>query len=163
MSEPRVSNRTILIAAAIVPVMMVGAAYAAVPLYDLFCRVTGFGGTTQVSDGAGAEILEREMTVRFDGSLAKGVPLAFEPVTPKQTVRVGEQSLAYYEVTNLSDQPITATATYNVAPHKAGGYFMKIECFCFNEQRFEPGHGRPGQSGRGEGSHAELYILRKGR
>ena len=133
------SNRKIVILSVSTVIGMVGLAYAAVPLYDLFCRVTGFGGTTQVADQAASNILDREVTIRFDGSLARGVPLQFEPMETSRTMKVGERGLAYYEVTNLADYPVTATATYNVAPHKAGPYFMKLECFCFTEQTFAPG------------------------
>jgi len=135
----KISNRTIVIATSLAAVGMVGMAYAAVPLYDLFCRVTGYGGTTQIATGEGVEAIDRTVTVRFDGSLARGVPLEFKPAQTTQTVKLGERALAYYEATNLSDRPIVGTATYNVAPFKAGGYFMKVDCFCFTEQRFEPG------------------------
>ncbi|GAK34104.1 cytochrome c oxidase assembly protein CtaG [Iodidimonas nitroreducens] len=111
----------------------------AVPLYQLFCQVTGYGGTTQRVDQAGVEILDRVMEVRFDGSVDSALPWAFKPVQTTQSVKVGETALAFYEATNLSDKAITGTAVFNVTPHKAGLYFSKIECFCFTEQTLQPG------------------------
>jgi len=118
---------------------MVGMAYAAVPLYDLFCRVTGYGGTTQVAQYDPDRILDREVTVRFDASRARGMPWRFEPLQREMTLRVGETALAFYRATNTSDRPVTGIASYNVAPFKAGPYFSKLECFCFTEQTLEPG------------------------
>lgn len=118
---------------------MVALSFAAVPLYDTFCRVTGWGGTTQVADQRADRVLKREVTVRFDASRAKGLPWEFKPAQVKQTLRIGETGLAYYEATNISDQPVIGTASFNVQPAKAGLYFMKVDCFCFTEQRLEPG------------------------
>ena len=118
---------------------MVGMAYAAVPLYDLFCRVTGYGGTTQIAQYDSSQILDREITVRFDASNARGFPWTFEPLQREMTVRVGETALAFYRATNASDQPVTGVASYNVTPFKMGPYFSKLECFCFNEQTLQPG------------------------
>lgn len=118
---------------------MVGMAYAAVPLYDLFCRVTGYGGTTQIAQYDSGQILDRELTVRFDASNARGFPWAFEPLQREMTVRVGETALAFYRATNTSDQPVTGVASYNVTPFKMGPYFSKLECFCFTEQTLQPG------------------------
>ena len=108
-------------------------------LYNTFCRVTGWGGTTQVAEYASGTVLEREVTVRFDASVAKGLPWSFRPEQVSQTVHLGETGLAYYEATNTSDEPVIGTATFNVQPAKAGVYFMKIECFCFTEQVLMPG------------------------
>lgn len=115
--------------------------WAAVPLYDLFCRVTGFGGTTQVAEaGAGADrVLERRVTVRFDASLARGMPWTFRPVETSMQVRIGETVLAFYEAHNPTDRPVAGSASYNVSPFAAGGYFTKIDCFCFTRQVLEPG------------------------
>lgn len=115
--------------------------WAAVPLYDLFCRVTGFGGTTQVAEaGAGADrVLERRVTVRFDASLARGMPWTFRPVETSMQVRIGETVLAFYEAHNPTDRPVAGSASYNVSPFSAGGYFTKIDCFCFTRQVLEPG------------------------
>jgi cytochrome c oxidase assembly protein subunit 11 len=118
---------------------MVGAAYAAVPLYDLFCRVTGYGGTTQRAEKAAQTKLARTMTVRFDANVSSGLPWEFVPVSAPQTLPIGENGLAFYRVTNTSDRPIVGSATYNVAPEQAGVFFNKIACFCFTEQRLEPG------------------------
>ncbi len=128
----------------VVPLVLVllgmgGMAWAAVPLYDLFCRVTGFGGTTQVAEAGADEVLDRTMLVRFDGSLASGMPWKFEPVEPSMEVNIGETVLAYYEAHNPTDRPIAGSATYNVSPFSVGGYFNKIDCFCFTEQVLEPG------------------------
>jgi cytochrome c oxidase assembly protein subunit 11 len=114
-------------------------AWAAVPLYDLFCRVTGFGGTTQVSEAGADRVLDRKVTVRFDASLARGMPWTFEPVETKMEVNIGETVLAFYEAHNPSDRPVAGTATYNVSPFSVGGYFTKIDCFCFTQQVLQPG------------------------
>jgi cytochrome c oxidase assembly protein subunit 11 len=118
---------------------MVALSFAAVPLYDTFCRVTGWGGTTQVAESAGGEVLDREVTVRFDASVSGDFPWKFKPAQVTQTLKIGETGLAYYEATNLSDKPVIGSASFNVQPAKAGLYFMKVECFCFTEQRLEPG------------------------
>lgn len=113
--------------------------FASVPLYDMFCRVTGWGGTTQVADGDADEVLEQTIVVRFDASTAKGMPWEFEPVERQMRVRIGETALAFYRATNPSDRPVMGTASYNVAPFEVGSYFSKIECFCFQEQVLQPG------------------------
>lgn len=117
---------------------MIGASYAAVPLYKLFCQVTGFGGTTQVAAEESSIVLDRKMTVRFD-AMANGVPWYFQPVQRKVELKVGESAVAYYRATNTSDRTVVGTATFNVTPLKVGQYFNKIECFCFTEQLLEPG------------------------
>ncbi|AWW74212.1 cytochrome c oxidase assembly protein [Erythrobacter sp. KY5] len=123
---------------------MLGMGYAAVPLYDLFCRVTGFGGTTQVASEADANRaasmgLGREISIRFDASMARDVPWEFKPTQSTDTVRIGQRDMATYTARNLSDEPITGTATFNVEPAQAGAYFNKIQCFCFTEQTLAPG------------------------
>lgn len=118
---------------------MIGLTAASVPLYDLFCRVTGYGGTTQVAEARAGAPSERVMTIRFDASTAKGLDWRFQPQRRAVTLRLGEEALAFYTATNRSDQPVVGTATFNVTPAKAGRYFNKIECFCFTEQRLEPG------------------------
>ncbi|MBY8974215.1 cytochrome c oxidase assembly protein [Rhodobacteraceae bacterium NNCM2] len=122
-----------------VAVFMVGMAFAAVPLYDLFCRVTGFGGTTQSADSAPEQVLDRTVVVRFDASTDRDMPWAFKPAQLEQTIRIGEVGLAFYEAHNPTDRPITGTATFNVTPFSVGGYFTKIDCFCFTEQTLQPG------------------------
>ena len=118
---------------------MIGMAYAAVPLYDLFCRVTGWGGATDVAEAAMDEPLEQEITVRFDASREAGMPWDFKPEQVKMKVRIGEEGLAFYEAHNPTDRPIAGTASFNVAPYSAGAYFSKIQCFCFELQVLEPG------------------------
>jgi len=108
---------------------MVGMAYAAVPLYEIFCRVTGYGGTTQQAEVASDEILDRTMKVRFAASTHRDMPWQFRPLQSQQKLKVGEQGLAFFEAYNPTDKPMTGTATFNVTPHKAGPYFVKIECF----------------------------------
>lgn len=122
-----------------VAVGMVGMAYAAVPLYDLFCKVTGYGGTTQQVDVGSDEVIDREIKVRFNASVHRDMPWNFKPVQISQKMHIGEQKLAYYEAYNPTDKTIIGTATYNVTPHKAGEYFAKIDCFCFTEQELKPG------------------------
>ena len=118
---------------------MVGMGYAAVPLYDLFCRVTGYGGTTQIAQYDPDQVLDRTVWVRFDASRSRDFPWEFEPLQRDMTVRVGETALAFYRVTNPTDEPVTGIATYNVTPFKMGPYFAKLECFCFTEQTLGPG------------------------
>lgn len=113
--------------------------YASVPLYDLFCRVTGYGGTTSRAADGSAEVLERTVKVRFDASRERGMPWEFRPAQREMTVRIGATNLAFYEATNPTDEPVAGTASYNVAPFAAGAHFAKIECFCFEEQVLEPG------------------------
>ena len=126
---------------------MLGLGFAAVPLYDLFCRVTGFGGTTQVaSEGEarlasmlGLEAGAPEYSIRFDANTARDLPWEFTPVQVTDTVTIGQRDMAFYTARNTSDRPITGTATFNVEPEQAGRYFNKIQCFCFTEQTLQPG------------------------
>lgn len=113
---------------------MLALAYASVPLYNLFCRVTGFAGTTQVADSAPHEVLEREVTVRFNSEVASGMPWKFHPKQPSVTIPLGKEVLVLYEATNTSSEAVTGTAVYNVTPVKVGEYFNKVQCFCFDEQ-----------------------------
>jgi cytochrome c oxidase assembly protein subunit 11 len=118
---------------------MFGAAFAAVPLYDWFCRVTGLAGTTQVATRAPDRVLDREVTVRFDANVTPGLPWRFEPLERTLRVRLGEAHVARYRVTNLSARETVGTATYNVTPLNVGLFFQKIQCFCFTEQFLKPG------------------------
>ena len=127
------------IIAALVPIGMVGASYASVPLYQLFCQVTGYGGTTQMATSAASQVLARTIKVRFDANVAPGVPWTFTPEKPVVELGLGENGLAFYKVKNNSDRPVTAVATYNVTPHKVGPYFQKLECFCFQDRTLQPG------------------------
>ncbi len=122
-----------------VVVLMGSLAWAAVPFYDWFCRVTGFGGTTGVAEQAPEDVLDRTITVRFDASKARGMPWEFKPVEREMEIRIGETGLAFYEAYNPTDKPIAGQASYNVTPYSAGGYFEKIACFCFDEQVLQPG------------------------
>lgn len=132
-------NRKTLFTMLGLSIAMVGLAYASVPLYDLFCRITGYGGTTQVADRTPDQIIERTIKVRFAANVNRDMPWEFHPVQKEQSVRVGQQALAFYEAENLTEAPITGTATFNVSPFKAGQYFTKIDCFCFTEQTLSPG------------------------
>lgn len=118
---------------------MLGLSFAAEPLYSTFCRLTGFDGTPSVATAPSRRILDQVVRVRFDSNVDPGVPLAFRPTQDFVDVKLGATTLAFYEVTNTSDQPIKAMAAYNVAPDKAGAYFSKLECFCFKEKVFAPG------------------------
>lgn len=118
---------------------MGGFAYASVPLYDLFCRTTGFGGTPVVAQSGDRPILDRTVKVRFDSNVDTSLPWKFQPLQREVTVRLGEEHLAHYRVTNLSQRPAVGTSTYNVTPETAGGWFNKLQCFCFTEQLLLPG------------------------
>ncbi|MEO9818917.1 MAG: cytochrome c oxidase assembly protein [Paracoccaceae bacterium] len=120
-------------------VVMGGLAWASVPFYDWFCRVTGFGGTPGISETADTDILDQTITVRFDASLDSKMPWEFKPVEREMTLRIGETGLAFYEAYNPSGRPVAGSASYNVAPYAAGGFFSKIQCFCFEEQILQPG------------------------
>jgi cytochrome c oxidase assembly protein subunit 11 len=118
---------------------MLGAAFAAVPLYEAFCRVTGFGGATKKATVASARVLDRPIEVRFDVNVPPGAPLEFRAAQTSETLRIGETGLAYFTIKNLSDKPVTAIASYNVTPHATGAYFQKLQCFCFEDRVFQPG------------------------
>ena len=139
MTDLQRRNRFTAFAASAVVAGMVGMSYAAVPLYELFCQVTGFGGTPMRADAAPHEILDRDVTVRLNADVGQGLAWKFQPLKRDVTLKVGEETLAFYRATNVSDKPIVGMATFNVTPDKAGQYFNKIACFCFTEQRLEPG------------------------
>ncbi|MEX0369605.1 MAG: cytochrome c oxidase assembly protein [Tateyamaria sp.] len=120
-------------------VFMGGLAWASVPFYDWFCRVTGFGGTPGVSEVANEDILDQTIKVRFDASLERAMPWQFTPEVREMELRIGETGLAFYEAYNPTDRPVAGSASYNVAPYEAGGFFSKIDCFCFEEQVLQPG------------------------
>lgn len=117
---------------------MVGAAYAAVPLYQIFCQVTGFGGTTQKSDGNLKGVIDREMTVRFDSNVGSALPWKVVPAAPV-TAKIGTIETINFVAKNLSNKPVTGQASFNVVPEQTGIYFNKIQCFCFTEQTLQPG------------------------
>jgi cytochrome c oxidase assembly protein subunit 11 len=139
--QPTVRRRDLLVAGAcgVFVALMVGAAFAAVPLYDWFCRSTGFGGTTQVATAAPGEVLERKLTVRFDANVQGGLPWRLEPERTSVEVRLGEVVTVMYRAINQSARETAGIASYNVSPPQAGGYFNKINCFCFTEQRLKAG------------------------
>ena len=126
-----------------VVVFMVGAAYAAVPFYNWFCRATGFNGTTQVATSAPSQgPLARKISVRFDANVGAGLPWKFEPEQNEIEVRIGEVVTVFYHVTNQAARPTVGQAAYNVTPLTVGAYFQKINCFCFTEQTMAPGEKR---------------------
>ena len=140
MPEQGAGNRRILVILAVVVAAMVGLAYASVPLYQLFCQVTGYGGTTQISGDAAVEILpDHPVRVRFDANTNPALNWRFEAVDAPVTLNPGEEVVINYRATNLGDTASAGTSTYNVTPVKAGPHFMKIDCFCFTEQTLQPG------------------------
>ena len=141
IADPRKNRRVGLLAAG-GAVAMLGLGYASVPLYRLFCQVTGYGGTTQRADAltaSGVKIAGKVVTVRFDANVAKTLPWEFKPEQIKQDLQLGERKIATYSAKNLTSRTITGTAMFNVSPEQAGKYFNKIECFCFTEQKLLPG------------------------
>src|ERR1700730_11137894 len=141
---PRKARKDVLIAAAcgVFVAAMVGAAYAAVPLYNWFCRTTGFAGTPLVAAVAPRHVVDRKLTIRFDANVAGGLPWRFEPERNSVDVKVGEVVSVNYRAINQSARDTAGVASYNVSPPTAGAYFSKINCFCFNEQRLKAGETR---------------------
>ncbi|WP_193367320.1 cytochrome c oxidase assembly protein [Pelagibius marinus] len=133
------SNRFLGLALVGVAAGMIGAAYASVPLYQLFCQVTGYGGTTQVAEAAPETVGERVITVRFNSDVDPQLPWSFQPVQREMTLKVGESGLAFFRARNLAARATVGTATFNVTPLKAGPYFNKVQCFCFTEQQLAAG------------------------
>lgn len=131
-------KKTVLQTVALV-VFMGGLAWASVPLYDWFCRVTGYGGATNTAETGSDVILDKTIKIRFDASKERGMPWEFRPLQAQMDVRIGETGLAFYEAYNPTDRPVAGSASYNVAPFDAGGFFTKIACFCFEEQVLMPG------------------------
>jgi cytochrome c oxidase assembly protein subunit 11 len=122
-----------------VVLLMGGLAWASVPFYDWFCRVTGFGGVPGTATAGSETILDETIKVRFDGSLNGGMPWSFKPVEREMEIRIGETGLAFYEAYNPTNRPVAGQAAYNVTPYAAGAFFEKIDCFCFTEQVLQPG------------------------
>jgi len=131
-------SRTVVQLVAVV-LFMGGLGWASVPLYDWFCRVTGYGGSTNVATTGSDEILDRTIKVRFDASKERDFPWEFRPMQREMEVRIGETGLAFYEAYNPTDKPIAGQSSYNVTPFEAGLFFTKIDCFCFQEQVLQPG------------------------
>ncbi len=138
-SDIQKKNRRLSIILTFITFSMIGLSFASVPLYDLFCRVTGFGGTTQQSDILPDVILDRVIKIRFDASTNSALPWQFKPEQLEMSMRVGETGLAFYRAKNNGTKPFIGTASFNVTPQKAGQYFTKIDCFCFTSQRLNPG------------------------
>ena len=132
-------NRRLAAASFLTAAGMVGAAYAAVPLYEIFCQVTGYGGTTQVAEVAPERVLDRRITIRFNADTDRKLPWRFAPAQDKVDLKIGEHGLAFYRAKSLSPDTIVGTASFNVTPAKAGQYFNKIACFCFTEQKLDAG------------------------
>lgn len=134
------NTRTALLAALLV-VGMTGMAFASVPLYRMFCQVTGFGGTTQMKVGGEAPgaVDGKLINVRFDSNVSSALPWSFAPEKHVERSAVGARKMAFYNAKNLSDRPVKGTATFNVTPVQAGQYFTKVQCFCFTEQVLKPG------------------------
>ncbi|WP_420103075.1 cytochrome c oxidase assembly protein [Bosea sp. (in: a-proteobacteria)] len=142
-ARPKNMGRTALVCVGVV-FGMLGASFAAVPLYDLFCKATGFGGTprigtAQIGTAATGTVLDRTMSVRFDANVAPGLGWKFEPESPEIQAQVGITQTVFYKVTNRSDRTVTGIATYNVTPEQGAAYFVKIQCFCFTEHTLKPG------------------------
>ena len=131
------STKTLLITV-VAALGMLGLAFASKPLYDTFCRVTGFGGTTQIAEAAPEDILDRHLNIRFDANVIDA-PVLVRPLQTSMDIKVGEHGLAFYEVSNTSKNDVSLMASYNVTPHKAGLYFNKLECFCFTERIVKAG------------------------
>jgi cytochrome c oxidase assembly protein subunit 11 len=140
---PRKPNRNadlrVAAACAVFFVSMIGAAYASVPLYKLFCQVTGFGGTPKIATSAPADVLAHKVKVRFDGNVNGGLPIKFGPVEREVEVQLGETKQISFTAENKSSSTVKAIATFNVTPETAGAYFNKLQCFCFNETTLKPG------------------------
>lgn len=118
---------------------MVGLSFASVPLYRVFCQVTGYGGVPQRAEKAPGEVLDRTVTIRFDGNVDRSLPWTFAPVQQTMDVKIGETALAFFKATNNSSVPVSGRAIFNVSPELAGRYFTKIECFCFKQQTLAAG------------------------
>jgi cytochrome c oxidase assembly protein subunit 11 len=135
----RGSNRGVVFACLSALLVMGAATWAAVPLYRIFCQVTGYGGTPMRAEKAPEKASERTILIRFDANVTPGMPWQFEPAQRTLEVKIGENALAFYRAHNTSDHPITGSASYNVSPDTAGAFFGKIECFCFTEQTLKAG------------------------
>ena len=135
----KAQNKKIIFIISFIGMLMLSLSYAAVPLYDIFCRVTGFGGTTQIASSAPGSSGHPNINIRFESNITDSLNWDFYSKTKTVKIPMGEEKTIYYFAKNLSDEPIVGTATFNVTPAKAGQYFMKIDCFCFVEQLLNPG------------------------
>lgn len=132
-------NRRVLIIVALTVLGMVGVTFAAVPLYRLFCQVTGYNGTTMLADKAPDTIIDRTVTIRFNTDVSPEIAWRFKPEKAQLKTKIGAQNLISYNTKNVGDRTLVGTAIYNVTPAKVGKYFHKIECFCFQEQALTAG------------------------
>ncbi|WP_374530182.1 cytochrome c oxidase assembly protein [Novosphingobium sp.] len=135
-------NRRVALIALAGALAMLGLGYASVPLYRLFCQVTGYGGTTQrasLAEAGSVKLGAQTISVRFDANIDRDMPWRFEPEQTTQDMRIGARKMAYFKAENMSDHPITGVASFNVTPEQAGKYFKKVQCFCFNRQTLQPG------------------------
>ncbi len=137
-AQHRSNTRTVTILLGVV-LLMGALSWAAVPFYSWFCKVTGYGGTTNVAEAGSDTVLEEKVRIRFDANVDDNLGWTFRPMQHEMTIHIGENAIAYYEAINNTDETITGTASYNVAPDAAGYFFNKIECFCFTEQTLLPG------------------------
>ena len=135
----KAQNKKVIFIITFIGMLMLSLSYAAVPLYDIFCRVTGFGGTTQIASSAPGSSGHPNINIRFESNITNSLNWDFYSKTKTVKIPMGEEKTIYYFAKNLSDEPIVGTATFNVTPAKAGQYFMKIDCFCFVEQLLNPG------------------------
>ena len=135
----KAQNKKVIFIIIFIGMLMLSLSYAAVPLYDIFCRVTGFGGTTQIASSAPGSTGHPNINIRFESNITDSLNWDFYSKTKTVKIPMGEEKTIYYFAKNLSDEPIVGTATFNVTPAKAGQYFMKIDCFCFVEQLLNPG------------------------
>ena len=135
----KAQNKKVIFIITFVGMLMLALSYAAVPLYDIFCRVTGFGGTTQIASSAPGSSGHPNINIRFESNITDSLNWDFYSKTKTVKIPMGEEKTIYYFAKNLSEEPIVGTATFNVTPAKAGQYFMKIDCFCFVEQLLNPG------------------------
>ena len=135
----KAQNKKVIFIITFIGILMLSLSYAAVPLYDIFCRVTGFGGTTQIASSAPGSSGHPNINIRFESNITDSLNWDFYSKTKTVKIPMGEEKTIYYFAKNLSDEPIVGTATFNVTPAKAGQYFMKIDCFCFVEQLLNPG------------------------
>jgi cytochrome c oxidase assembly protein subunit 11 len=133
------SNRTVVLSCVAALLTMGAATWAAVPLYRMFCQVTGYGGTPMRADQAPTNVSDRTIIVRFDANVVPGMPWDFQPAQRTLELKIGENALAFYKAHNTSNETVKGTASFNVSPDNAGAFFAKIECFCFTEQTLKPG------------------------
>ena len=137
--KPKPNNKRTIVPLVGMVLLMGLLSFASVPMYDWFCRVTGYGGTPNTADANNSKVLENTIKVRFDASLERNMPWNFEPLQYELEINVGDSGIAFYEAFNPTDRPVAGQASFNVVPFSAGQYFTKVECFCFVEQVLQPG------------------------